>query len=397
MRAEPEGDVVVVGPTDVVGVGSVEHLLVAVGRAVHQHQLVAGVELLAVQLVVLGDEPGHVQDRGHPADELLDRGPADHRRVGSQALRLVGVLDQVPERGRDDRPGRLGATVDEQQALADDHVVAHRLAVDLGVAPDRHHVVGGVGTLLRDQLGAGDGELERGEDAGVVVIAGAAAERDRLGGPALDVLPPVEAEPQVAGDHHRRQRRRQRVDCIDRPSLERAVDQFGHDGTDLVLVRRDGAGREPTGDEATLRLVHGVVLPDHRAVVVLLGRERPVGVAVGVPPRLLLDVDDVAVAADAPEPVDVVAVHRRVLPEPAVRRCRVGRIEVTVEQVDLRQRCRATGGGADRCGVVYVRHATPWNENAFCRRQTRSDRTAARRGPRARRDRYRKSPCRASG
>lgn len=60
----------------------------------------------------------------------------------------------------------------------------------------RHHVVGGVGTLLRDQLGAGDGELERGEDAGVVVIAGAAAERDRLGGRALDVLPPVEAEPQ---------------------------------------------------------------------------------------------------------------------------------------------------------------------------------------------------------
>ena len=55
-----------------------------------QQQLVALADLLAVQLVVLGGGPAHVEDRRHPADELLDRGrraAAPGARAGSGAGR----------------------------------------------------------------------------------------------------------------------------------------------------------------------------------------------------------------------------------------------------------------------------------------------------------------------
>ena len=44
-------------------VGRLELAVVAVGRRVHQQHLVAGVQLLAVELVVLGDGAAHVEDR----------------------------------------------------------------------------------------------------------------------------------------------------------------------------------------------------------------------------------------------------------------------------------------------------------------------------------------------
>ena len=91
VRPEPERDVVVVLAEHVERVRLVEHGLVAVRRAVHQQDLVARADRLAVQLVVLGGGAAHVEDRRDPPDELLDARSAERSRV----------VDQEPRAGRD--------------------------------------------------------------------------------------------------------------------------------------------------------------------------------------------------------------------------------------------------------------------------------------------------------
>ena len=110
MGPEAEGDVVVGGPGDVELLGPVEHVRVAVGRSVHQHDLLAGGHRDAGHLRVGGGYAAHVVDGGDEADHLLDR----HRDVGTgpQLLPLLGPGDQVEQSPGDHRAGRLRPAVE---------------------------------------------------------------------------------------------------------------------------------------------------------------------------------------------------------------------------------------------------------------------------------------------
>ena len=111
---------------------------VTVGRRVQQEQLVAGVDLLAVELVVVGRRAAHVQHRRDPADELLDRrGGQELRICRSSSRRCSGcsassrIIEPMTVRCR------LGAAVENE-----DRLVEHVLGVPaFGVGPQRDQVV----------------------------------------------------------------------------------------------------------------------------------------------------------------------------------------------------------------------------------------------------------------
>ena len=59
------------GDVEPVGVG--EHRLVAIGRVVPQHHLLAGLDLGVVQHRVFGDRAPEVDDRCRATNDLVDR------------------------------------------------------------------------------------------------------------------------------------------------------------------------------------------------------------------------------------------------------------------------------------------------------------------------------------
>ena len=133
-----------------------------------------------------------VVDRGDPADELfggdLDVGPV------LEELPLVGSVGEFEQGTRDDGAGGFGAAVEQQQAVGDDLVEPERLAADFAARlgfdrdPLGHHVVhraavGDLGFLGLVELGTGTGELHGRDDALLLVVARATAERDRGLGP----------------------------------------------------------------------------------------------------------------------------------------------------------------------------------------------------------------------
>ena len=127
------------------------------------------------------------------------------------------------------------------------------------------------------------------------------------------------------------QRRGQVAHDLGLARLRDLVDEAGDDVADQRLVRARGTRREPPRDEVAAPAVERVVEPDDRRV----GRDvRPVAARVAPRRRVLLDLDDVVVARDAPELVDLVAVHRPVGTQVRVRGLGVARVEVAVEQVE---------------------------------------------------------------
>ena len=81
---------------DVEAEGVVEHVLVAVGRDVPHHDLVAGLDLLAADLGVGGGGAAEVEHRRRPAQDLLDG--AVEQPLGSRAR--AGVLLGVARSAR---------------------------------------------------------------------------------------------------------------------------------------------------------------------------------------------------------------------------------------------------------------------------------------------------------
>ena len=108
MRAEPEGHVLVGLAGDVEALGVVEVGLVEVGAFVEEHDLVASVQLAAVERRVLGECAAHVLDRRHPPQHLLD-GDGHRREVIGKALVLAGIEQQLLHASADDVAGRLVA------------------------------------------------------------------------------------------------------------------------------------------------------------------------------------------------------------------------------------------------------------------------------------------------
>ena len=129
MRAEPEGEMVVglAGHVHAFGIDEVPR--VAVGRGVHQHDLLTRPHGDVAHGDVARRGAAHVVDRRHVADEFLRR---DRRvRAVLQELPLVGTVDEVQHRARDDCPGRLGAAVEDEEAVASHLLDRERPPLDL--------------------------------------------------------------------------------------------------------------------------------------------------------------------------------------------------------------------------------------------------------------------------
>ena len=137
-----ERHVAVVRPVELHLVGVLERLGVAVGGGeVHQH-LVPRLHGAAGVLDVLGHLAGHGHRRVGP-QQLLDRG-RHQLGLGHQALAVVGVGGQVPQRRADGAPGRVDAGDEDQRRHAEHDAVVDRLAVHLGGEQLAQQVVAGV-------------------------------------------------------------------------------------------------------------------------------------------------------------------------------------------------------------------------------------------------------------
>jgi hypothetical protein len=146
--AEPERRVAVLLTVDHERVGIVELLRIAVGRRERQQHPVVLLHRTAVEVVVLGHQARH-RHRGVGAEELLER-ERHHVGVVEQALVVLGVLGEVPQRRSDGRPRRVDPGDEQQHDHAADHVVVHRLPVDLHVQEVAGEIVTGVLAMIGD-------------------------------------------------------------------------------------------------------------------------------------------------------------------------------------------------------------------------------------------------------
>ena len=169
MQALAEAEVALPPAGDVEAVGVGEPALVAVGRAVDQHDAAPGRDGDPVQLDrARGGAPDELQ-RGRDPDRLLHRRGGE-RRVAQQQGPLVGVLRQQPEQ----RAGQAGGGLhpaEEQHHHQAEHLrgrrqvlVGERHAVDLRLHEVRHEVRAGSPPALLEQadevlLDAGGGAL----------------------------------------------------------------------------------------------------------------------------------------------------------------------------------------------------------------------------------------------
>src|SRR4030088_1559884 len=80
--------------------------LVDVRRAEQHRDPLAGLEVLATELDVLGYDARHARHRRLPPQELLDRA-GDLRRVVDEALPLLGMLREVRHHAADGRGHRV--------------------------------------------------------------------------------------------------------------------------------------------------------------------------------------------------------------------------------------------------------------------------------------------------
>ena len=261
-----------------------------------------------------------------------------------------GQLREGEQRTRDDGAGRLRAAVEEQQRVGDREVDADRAAVDLGLGPDRHHVVGRALRLLGVQLGATPARTPsprrcrprrctagrrrarscaRTSSAGratppaakpsslPIIIAGSGAARS----PMISAFPPFASTPSNS-----------------------AVTVARTSASQLA----DGPRGEPAGDEVAAGAVHRVVEADDRRV----GRDvRPVAalvlVRVDEQVGVLLDVLDVVVAGHAPQLVGGVPVEGLRSPG-ARRRWGTGRWRRSRRRAGPRPCGGIVGGGQER-------------------------------------------------
>src|SRR5579864_996424 len=93
MLADPERDVRVRIAADVELERALEDFFVAISRGIEQAHRLTGANLLPANLGVRACGPRELDDRGRPADDLLDRG-IDQRRIAPELLPFVGILDK---------------------------------------------------------------------------------------------------------------------------------------------------------------------------------------------------------------------------------------------------------------------------------------------------------------
>src|SRR6516165_8130697 len=140
VRPLPERHVVVREPGQVKAVRVGERGGIPVAGGEPDDDLVARLDLLAVQFGIAGGGPPEVVDRGGPAEQLLD-GDLRLVRVVAQVGELVWIVDQGLHRVADRLPGGLVASHDQQQEVV----------VEVGVA-ERDPVLGNPVDQFADQV-----------------------------------------------------------------------------------------------------------------------------------------------------------------------------------------------------------------------------------------------------
>ena len=148
MDAEPERRVAILLAVDDELVGPVEELGVAVGGRERKQHPVVLLHRAAVEVDVLGDHAGH-RDRGVEPQELLDR-EVGRVEVGDEALQIIRMLRQVPDRRTDRRPRGVDPGDEQQHDHAAHHLGVELLAVELDVEEEADQVVARVLDVVAD-------------------------------------------------------------------------------------------------------------------------------------------------------------------------------------------------------------------------------------------------------
>ena len=252
---------------DLEAVGILVARLVAVGGDVPHDDLLALLDLLAVQLDVARGRAAEMREGREHAQRLLD-GARDQRTVVEQLLHLLAVFHQRAHAAAVSRLRAVVAGGDEQEEAHHDLVLLELLAVDLGVDEHGREVVGRALAPFGDhRLAAfedlGDVFLEHAVDALRVEVFVVAGERrvhqSRPGGVVLG------RDPHEAADHARDGRLRDVADEVAALLAAQAVEQLGDDRADVVLVRGDPLGREAGLEQRLQTVVLGRVHADeHR-------------------------------------------------------------------------------------------------------------------------------------
>ena len=334
MGAAAEGEVFLgVGPADVEAVGARAPVgLVAVRRgqaAHHEHALLDG---LAAHLdLPQRDAARHLHGRV-VAEELLD-GAAVQRRVGAQALELVGVAEEGEGAVADEVHGRLVAGDVEEHHLLEELLVREHVAVLLGGEQAREKIVGQVVPLPLDDVEhelahLGGGVEDGAHEVGVGDGLQGADERAR---PLPELLAVGRGHAQHLGDDGERQGEGVVGHELHVPGVGRPVERLVHQLLDTRAQVLDAAGGEGLGDELAQAGVVGRVPVEHRpgaALALTVAAEHLVGELVeqGWPGVGVLDAErrvaqeaqDVVVLEEQPDPertlVDgLVLPHRLVL------------------------------------------------------------------------------------
>ncbi len=288
--------------------------------------------------------------------------------VGEQLVALAGEAAEGEEPAGD---GVAGGLVARHQQQGEEHqelvVLQGAVAVELAVArllvlvepalvegpgEDADDVVGGRLAALRDQLEAHLGELAE-RDRGAVELGGVAlvAVAGHHGvGPPVHPVAGGRVEAHHLADHDERDVGRHLLDEVDLAAVLDLVDDLVGQVADVGHQLADPAGGEAPVDQAPLAGVLGVVEGDERHVG---GHLRPHALGRGPQVGPPGDVEDVGVAADDPQVVDLVAVQGRLVAQPAVRLPGVV-VQLRGEDVDGRRDGRRDGRGRGGHGPILT-------------------------------------------
>jgi hypothetical protein len=289
--------------------GILEDLLVAVARRVEEADRLALADRPAAQLHVAGGGARELDDRGDPADGLLD-GALHQRSVRGEILPLARVVDEGLDAAGHGVARGLVSGHDQQEVVGEQLEVGQGLVVDLPLHDHRQDVVAWIRPALLCQL------LEVGEELDArglgSLVGGASAlelrilRRDDLVGPAEEQMPVLFRDAQHERDHGDGDRRGHVGDEVDVPLPPGRVEHLARDRLDLRRPHLHGARREPLRNEvpvaAVIRRIHRQQVAARR----LLGsvpREDGDARLDDPIPRVLADRDDVFVFRDRPERV----------------------------------------------------------------------------------------------
>ena len=321
--ATAERDVLVGRARHVEAVRVGEDVLVAVGGAVPDGDLLTLLDRHAAQLGVDGRGAPEVHDRAHVAQHLVHERVQGAGHVGQDPRLLLRVLHQRQHPAADEVPGGLVARHREQQHEHVELDVGQLLAVELGGDERGDDVVhraltARVGQRLRVHV-----ELHRRFErlfrrALVVLGVGVADEAVR---PLEDLVAVLVGHAEQLGDDDERELRREVRDEVDDVVVaELALHDLLGRLTDVGLHRLDHLGSEPVCHQVPQPCVLRRVLVEHHELgALLLVVEQCAALRGGEGLHVALDGDDVRVLRDDPEARCVVRacvpVHRLLAPE----------------------------------------------------------------------------------